>query len=186
MELNGFYTEVEFARWHVHYSFLSAFAHPASPLVLAAVYGRNTQSVHEDHYAAELVLLYVLTLARLELEAFDAMTERAPTVGLQGREEIRARTQQARALSAHLWFPTGPPHAFDRVEEANRRGVSSGGELVPWGDRPKPEDIPDDEVRYYENPLKRLINMHGGINELSGFQWPSPWFRGDALQRSID
>jgi hypothetical protein len=80
---------------------------------------------------------------------------------------------------------SGPPQTFDRVEEANRRGVLPGGELVPRDER-KPEDIPDDEVRYYENPLKRLIGMPHGIDEMSGFQWPSPWFRGEARQRSFD
>jgi hypothetical protein len=154
MFLNNFYTSAECARWHVHYGFLCAFAHPTSPRAIAAVYGRNSPGVHQDHFAAELALLYILTLARLELEVFDEMATRAPTVGLQGREEIRVRAGHARALASYFWFPTGAPEPFDRVQEANHRGMTPDLKIVPRDER-RPEDLVDDEVRYYENPLKR-------------------------------
>lgn len=186
LALNEFYTEDELFRWDVHYGFLSAFVHP-TPRAMQAIYGRNIPSIapNYDHYASELILLYAHTFARLELEALKAMASREPTVGLAGWEQVSGDMAASQAATDYLWFPRGAPTMFDRVEEANRRGVVNR-QLVPMSERPRPDEIPASEVRYYRNPLRRLVLMHLGINEMTGFAWPSPWPRSDAFSRSMD
>jgi hypothetical protein len=186
LALNGFYSEQELVRWDLHYGFLSAFIHP-TPRAMEAIYGRSLPAISPryDHYASELILLYAHTFARLELEALETMASREPTVGLTGWDEIMADIDLSRAITEYFWFPRGEPGIFDRVEEANRRGVVDR-KLVPMSNRPTPEDLRPDEVRYYENPLKRLIAMHQGINELTGFAWQSPWPRQDSQYRAMD
>jgi hypothetical protein len=185
LALNGFYTERELARWDVHHGFLSAFVHP-TPRSRHAIWGHNLPSgaPRHDHYCSELTLLYVITFARLELEALGEMANRQPVVEIDRWEDVRAELAEAEAMSAYLWFPRGRPDPFDRVEEANRRGIRDGA-LVPLNERPVPDDLADDEVRYYENPLWRLIRMHSNINELTGFPYFSRWPREDALLRSM-
>ena len=113
------------------------------------------------------------------------MCQREPTVGLSQRHEILTYLQRAQAFTNYLWFPKGPPTTYDRVQEANRRGVRTDG-IVPWAERPKPDELADADVSYYDNPLQRLIQMHAGVNELTGFPWASPWYRSDALMRGLD
>jgi len=151
------------------------------------VYGRNSQgAVRYDHYASELSLLYINILACLELQVLEAMAGREPQVAIYRWTQVQTDIQRSRSVADHLWFPDGRPHAFDQVQEANRRGVTAEGKLVPFTERPRPEDLSDDEVLYYANPLRRLIHMHSGVNELTGFAWQSPWYRPNALLRSID
>jgi hypothetical protein len=186
MRLNDFYSEVEIARWNVHYAFLSAFTHPTTR-ALESIYGHNSPKMYGyDHYASELLLLYIISLARLELGAFATMTDREPRVELTDWSGIEADLAWADRLTEHLWFPTGAPPLFDRVNEANRRGMSENGGLLDWAERPRPEELSDDEVMYYSNPLKRLAGMHAGINEITGFRWESAWPRSDAQNRAFD
>jgi len=187
VRLNGFYTDAEIARWYVHYSFLSAFAHPVSRRAMSNVYGRNMpRTLRADHCVWELVLLYIGTLAALELEAFDEMTHREPAVELSDGKVVRDEIAMLRDLTSHFWFPIGPPTEFDRVQEANQRGVlPNGGGIVPLEER-RPESFEDDAVRYYENPLRRLIQMHAGVHEMTGFQWASPWPEPGARWRLMD
>lgn len=186
LSLNEFYTDRELARFEVHYSFLSAFTHPTVRGV-AVVHGRSDPTrLAYDHYVSELILLYVATLAALELEVFEEMTHREPQVGLAGWEPVREDIDRGRAASAHLWFPTGVPHQFDRVQEANRRGQAPDGRLLAMSERPKPEDLADEEIRYYANPLRRLIELHGHQNEMTGFSYVSTWPRSDSASRRFD
>jgi len=46
-----------------------------------------------------------------------------------------------------------------------------------------PHRIPETEVRYYRNPLRRLIRMHGSYNEVTGFSYTSPWPVADSRLR---
>ena len=184
--LNEFYSAIELARWEIHFAFLSAFTHP-TVRGLEIIYGRNSPKVAGfDHYASELALLYIITIASLELEVFERMSQRDPQVGLKRWEAIRADTDRGRLLSTHLWFPRGSPHQFDRVQEANRRGVGEGRRLLRIDERPRPEDLADDDIRYYANPLQRIIRLHAHANELTGFPYVSPWPRPDAWRRSMD
>jgi len=49
----------------------------------AIAYGRNPPiTLKYDHYTSELILLYVITIARLELEIFEAMSNQEPRVNL--------------------------------------------------------------------------------------------------------
>lgn len=184
--LNEFYTDDELVRWDVHHGFLSAFVHP-TPRAIEGIYGRNIPAVSPryDHYASELILLYAHTLARLELEALEAMASREPSVVLAQWDDVMEDMAASRAMNAYFWFPKGDPTMFDRVEEANRRGIMNR-QLVPMSERPAPDQIRLEEVRYYKNPLRRLILMHLGINEMTGFAWHSPWPRPDAFTRSMD
>jgi hypothetical protein len=180
LRLNAFYTEKELARWYVHFGFLSAFTHP-TPRAVEAIYGHNSPKRYGyDHYASELALLYILTIARLELDAFARMTTREPVVGLAGWDEVTADMAIGEALASHLWFPTGRPHMYDRVQEANHRGLKDGGTIVPRDQRPAPEDLSDEEIQYYSHPLKRIVSQHSHQNELTGFPYFSPWPRSDA------
>jgi hypothetical protein len=184
--LNDCYTSAELARWEVHYSFLSAYTHPTAR-GLDLMHGRNfPKAIRYDHYASELALLYVITFARLELEVFEAMTCRVPVVDLGGWDAVRADIARGEALSSHLWFPRGTPHAYDRVQEANRRGVTRQGAIVPMAERPKPGDLTDEDVLYYSNPLRRIIAMHSHLEEMTGFTYISPWPRDDAFLRRTD
>jgi len=91
----------------------------------------------------------------------------------------------ARALASHLWFPRGSPHEFDRIQEANRRGIGRDGQLLGMDERPKPADLEDREILYYAGPLRRLVRLHAHQDEMSGFTYVSPWPRPDAWQRSM-
>jgi hypothetical protein len=52
--------------------------------------------------------------------------------------------------------------------------------LASWDERPKPEDLADEEVLYYADPLKRIVGLHSQATELFGFPYTSPWPRSDA------
>jgi hypothetical protein len=181
LKLNGLCTEKEIAHLDVHYAFLSAFVHPVSLRAPEAIRGHNARGFHRsyDHYASELALLYVVVLAERELEAFKAMTSRAPAVGLRGWDDtMKPSLLVARQRSAHLWFQGDTACFFDREEEAVARNQEDG---IP---RPvtleQVNAIPPEEVGYYENPLRRLRELH---QEGRGYPWNlyrSPWPRTDA------
>jgi hypothetical protein len=171
-------------RFEVHYRFLSAFVHPV-PAGYNLVYGRNRPSgaPRYDHYASELVLLYINKLATSELRYLKRMSARTPRVRIVGWPTVEAHANTADAAAAHLWFPGGDePHMYDRVEEANSRGMHRG-RLVPIDRRPKPDDLAAHQIRYYRNPLRRLIGMHQSFQELTGFAYVSPWPRDAARSR---
>jgi hypothetical protein len=181
---NRLCSEETLRRFEVHYRFLSAFVHPV-PAGYDLVYGRNrpTGAPRYDHYASELALLYINKLGTSELKFLKRMTSRTPRVQLAGWPTVDAHVAAADAATAHLWFPgVDEPHAYDRVEEANSRGMR-GGRLIPRDRRPAPNDLRSSQVRYYRNPLRRLIQMHHSFQELTGFTYISPWPRKDALSR---
>ncbi len=182
---NRLCSEETLRRFEVHYRFLSAFVHPL-PAGYDLVYGRNrpTGAPRYDHYSSELALLYVNKLAAAELKFLKRMTARTPRVRLDDWATVDANVQAADEAAAHLWFPgVDQPHAFDRVAEANSRGMRRG-RLVPWDRRPAPDDLRPESVQYYRNPLQRLISMHSSFQELTGFAYESPWQRDDARFRA--
>jgi hypothetical protein len=69
---NGFETERDMARIDVHYRCLSSYIHPISDRQ-DATYGRNRSWPQYDHYASELILLYVITFAMREIRSFMMM-----------------------------------------------------------------------------------------------------------------
>jgi hypothetical protein len=182
---NRLCSEETLRRFEVHYRFLSAFVHPI-PAGYDLVYGRNRPSgaPHYDHYACELALLYVNKLAAAELKYLKRMAARTPRVRLGDWATVDANMRAADEAASHLRFPgVDQPHAFDRVEEANSRGMRRG-RLIPMNRRPTPDDLAARSVRYYRNPLRRLIRMHSSFQELTGFGYVSPWHRDDARFRA--
>jgi hypothetical protein len=106
------------------------------------VYGHNrpTGAPRYDHYASELVLLYVNKIAAEELKFLKRMAPRRPRVRLYDRPTVEVHIHGADAAAAHLWFPGDQPHNFNYVEEANSRGLRKGG-IVP---RERADHPPDD------------------------------------------
>jgi hypothetical protein len=183
---NRLFSNETLRRFEVHYRFLSAFVHPV-PAGYDLVYGRNrpTGAPRYDHYASELTLLYINKLASAELKFLKRMTTRTPRVRLNDWTTVEAHIRAADAAAEHLWFPGDDvPHAYDRFQEANSRAASRGKRLIPANRRPAPEDLQARHVRYYRNPLRRLIDMHQSVQELTtGFAYISPWPREDARFR---
>jgi hypothetical protein len=184
--MNELCTRREVAHLDVHYTFLSAYAHPVSRHAPEAIRGHNARRFQQsyDHYSSELILLYAVALAVRELEAFRQMVDREPAVGIRDWEyAVVPVLREARQRAAHLWFLGDEPPLFDREEDATYRNRPNG---VP---RPvtleQAQAIPGEEVRYYDNPLRRLKDMH---REARGYPWllyRSPWPRQDAFSLSL-
>lgn len=174
----------------VHYRFLSAYTHPASRQALELPYPRNVQAPIVDHFSEEMVLLYVAFLAAEELRAFHKMAERPPAVGIQDWPEIEELCKVALHLTEHAWFPGMRPYSYDRVVEANQRAFDevaandAAGRLSVRPTIVRPETLPEESIRYYANPLRRLFELHRGFHEVTtGLAWSSPWQRPDAAHR---
>jgi hypothetical protein len=167
----------------VHYGFLSAFTH-AAERGYDLVYGRNVPSRRGgyDHYASELVVLYVVTLAAEELSIFGRAASKTPRLRLRGWDVVAAELAAARSAGSHLWFLSGGPMPLDRINEVHTRLARR---RHPWGSPPiDPAVIPVDRVRYYTNPLVRLVELHRGSSELStGLGFAPPFPRSDATYR---
>ncbi len=180
---NGFATDQSIHMLDVHYRFLSAFVHPNTDVVSLA-HGRNGMwRDNYDHFSSELALLYLVALAVEELRHFQAAASREPVVGLKGWDEVERLCERAWQLCSHLWFPGHDPHMYDRVHEANSRAFRElrEGRRGPVID---PEAIPIDEIRYYHDPLQRLIRLHSSAHEMmTGLVYQSPWPRDDARFR---
>jgi hypothetical protein len=180
LRINRLYGLRDLAHLEVHYSFLSAFVHPTIA-GYGLVYGSSVPSgaPRYDHYSSELCLLYLVSLASGELLALERMTRRVPRVKLRDWEDVGSDISHARDLSAHLWFPPdGSPHDFDRIEEANRRSARN------WGKKGfeviDPGSLSDRVIRYYRNPLRRLVRMHhSSVEFATGLEYRSPWHRSD-------
>jgi hypothetical protein len=170
-------------RFDVHYRFLSAFVHSIQA-GFDLLYSRNRPALapRYDHYASELVLLYINKIASEEIKVLKRMAARPPTVGLTDLSSLESHIKTADTLAAHLWFPGDSPHQFDYVEEANSRGLKKG-KLVPMQGRLPPDQLKISQIRYYRNPLRRLIRMHQSFVEWTGFAYQSPWSRQDARAR---
>jgi hypothetical protein len=184
LRVNKLYTLRTLAHLDVHYAFLSAFVHPTSA-GFRMVYGHNAlpNTVHYDHYAAELCLLYAAAIARAELLALKRMSTRAPRVPLRSWEDVEPDIVLASRQTAHLWFPPdGRAHVYDRIADANRRAWRRWGK--PGGGVVDPRAIPERSIRYYREPLRRLVRMHSSSHEFTtGLIHRSPWEREDAQRR---
>jgi hypothetical protein len=190
LERNGFYSPEEVQQLQVHYRFLSAFAH-ATDAAYDLAYRRGILGGDPpvyDHYSSELALLYVNAIATRELDALLEMTLRPPAVAVPARDELVAIAEGARQVSRHLWFPGDEPLDYDRVVEANRRvwqHYRDVKDLPEARERAvRPEELEPDDVRYYDNPHQRIVQLHQSFTEMTtGFTYRSPWERGDARSR---
>lgn len=183
LAVNGFANGNDIHKLEVHYRFLSAFVHPVSD-VIDLIYGRNQLSLPVyDHYSSELALLYVVVLAVEELRHFKAMSQAKPQVEIEDWAQTERFCQDAWEQASYLWFPGHSPHSYDRITEANKRMFRSlvGGSQRQFVD---PSTIRDSEVRYYRDPLRRLVSLHSGFHEITtGLVFVSPWPRSDAQFR---
>lgn len=181
--LNHLLTSRQALQVDVHYAFLSAFTHSVKRAHDLA-YGRNIPSSARvsDHYSSELALLYVTTIASEELAVFGRMAARTPRLRLAGWDVVEDEIREARHAASHLWFLSGEPQLLDRINEVHTRLARR---REPWvAPRIDPMTIPVDRVRYYANPLVRLVELHRGWKELTtGLESPPLFPRRDAINR---
>lgn len=166
----------------VHYAFLSAYVHGAKR-AHDLIYGHNTPSNlgDFDHFASELALLYVIVIAAAELEVFGRMARRSPRLRLHDWTVVWGEVEAARAASSHLWFLSGGPHIYDRIHELDTRtSRPRPGKPFVMPPRLDPLTLDPSEVRYYVNPLDRLLKLHHSYQELmTGQVYQSPFDRPD-------
>jgi hypothetical protein len=182
---NSFADDATISKLEVHYRFLSAFVHPLAD-VTDVLYGRNNFNIPSyDHYSSELTLLYVIAIAVEELRHFREMTQRHPAIEIASWQGTDKLCKNAWREISYLWFPGQKPHMYDRIQEANRRAFRvlqqaklQGRQLID------PMSIPDEEIRYYRDPMRRLVDLHSGFQEImTGLSFTSPWPRDDARLR---
>lgn len=179
---NGFADDRLLAQLDVHYRFLSAFVHPISH-VTKLLYGNDALMgwPKYDHYSSELVLLYVVVLAVVELRNFGEMTRQEPTVEVDDWEGIEQACAAAWELSSYFWYPGQQPHHHDRYEEANRQAWRAYQQTQLITPPPDPASLRVEEIRYYQHPLRRLVALHADKREMTtGLTYVSPWPRRDA------
>ncbi len=167
----------------VHYGFLSGYAHP-SKRGYEAIFGGNSPDRMGmfDHYASELVLLYVISIAAAEVEVYGKMARRPPRLVLRDWDVVMAEVRDAQEASSYFWFLSGAPEAIDRIDTVH---TPTGDERMEWGaPRRDPAKIRPTRVHYYRNPLERLVKLHHSNRELStGLVYQSPFERQDAHRR---
>jgi hypothetical protein len=167
----------------VHYAFLSAFVHGVQK-AYERVHHRNTGLGTFDHYASELVLLYVVAIAAAELETFGRMAERDPRLELLGWAAVEAEIAAARTASSYFWFLSGGPHEYDRIQQVHSRKPALARGLPSKRLRVDPASLTPIRVKYYTDPLERLIHLHRSAREMiSGQVFRSPFERPDAQFR---
>jgi hypothetical protein len=167
----------------VHYGFLSGFAHP-SKRGYEAIFGGNSPDTMGsfDHYASELLLLYVIVIAAAEIETYGRMARRDPPLTLRNWDAVHEEVKRAQLAASYFWFLSGAPEMFDRIDTVH---TPPGNWKPKWG-RPKvdPSAIRPIRVRYYRNPLERLAKLHQSYQEIStGLVYQSPFERQDARSR---
>jgi hypothetical protein len=176
--LPGLHVQVD-----VHYGFLSGYAHP-SKRGYETIFGGNTPDRMGmlDHYASELLLLYVIAIAAAEIEIYGRMARRSPRFVLRGWDQVVTDVREAQAAASYFWFLSGGPEMFDRIDTVH---TPPGNWKPKWG-RPSrdPTAIKPVRVRYYRNPLERLVKLHQSNQEMStGLIYRSRFERSDARLR---
>jgi len=124
----------------------------------------------------------VITIAAAELDAFARMARRPPRLNLRSWSAVEAEVEESRRASSYFWFLGGEPTMFDRIDTVH----TPAGRIKPkWG-RPRtdPATISASRVRYYADPLDRLVKLHSSCQEIStGLTYRSPFERSDARLR---
>jgi hypothetical protein len=182
LRLNGVLNKKTSTRVLVHYNFLSEFSHCTSDSVslitrrrLHQIASGGLDNVY-DHYLSELALLYVCHLLSMHLE-HAVYYLRWRSIRLKNEKEIyRPICQRVESVFGYIWFIFNRPHQYDRYSHANHKCDYKKKIFY------RPEDIRMGDVRYYDNPLHRLKELHQSQRELTtGNFYISPFPRDDAL-----
>ena len=188
LEVADLATEHERMQIDVHLDFLSAFVH-GSPASYDAIYGGRKQPASSppyDHYCSELALLYVIRIAGEELLHFERALSRPPATQIRDWTTTARDIELADQASAHFWFlGRSRPHHYDRVRSVEDAMFEAAGEPADILKVPRidPASLELEQI-HYEDPLKRVIDMHSAYQEMTTGTWyQSPWRRDDARFR---
>lgn len=182
LQENDLVGEVDAGRLAAHYRFLSGYAHPVVDH-RREIYGRNalTGWPKFDHYTTELILLYAITFGVLELRNFVRSLEHRSSPSLAQAAEVKRVLESAESATSYFWFLGSRPHPYDLWKARNEIAFGAMRDGVR-GDLP-PEPAPD-EVPYPSDPLRRLVSLHGSVQEMmTSLAYESPWPRNDARFR---
>ncbi|WP_295787137.1 hypothetical protein [uncultured Microbacterium sp.] len=174
-------------RLDAHYRFLSSFAHPFTNNG-PQVYGRSNAGEYPrfDHFTSELVLLYAVSIASLELRTYHLGVSKRLASKVIDADDVEDDLEVASAAASHFWFLGDQPHPRDIHDEANRLAMrqirSARGPASTAQDSGVPLEFR--QVSFPRDPLARLIRQHvssrGRVEELA---YISPWPRSDAAGR---
>ena len=182
LKLNHLLTLRQAIQLDTHYGFLSAYGHGAGQ-AYRLLYGHNTPSSIgvRDHYASELVHLYVVTIASEEILAFARMAKRPPVLRLANWAATQTDIAAAKSATRYFWFFSETPQILDRVNEVHTRLARR---KEPWTVPPQdPMAIQANRVKYYVKPLVRLKELHRDMTEMtSGQTSPALFPRPDAYR----
>ena len=178
LRLNRALTSKTVARLRVHYNFLSGFSHTTRRSVERILNVTNYRgipvSVSYNHYHSELGFLYVCHLAAMFL-SLGLSYFRRWKICVDAAETYQALVDRVDTEYGYFWFIFNGPHLYDRYNDANRLSDYRKKRFF------RPEDVKDSQVRYNEDPLNRLRELHCTTRELStGNAFISPFPRDDA------
>jgi len=179
--LNGILNKKLSTRVLVHYNFLSNFSHSTSDSISLVSTRRITEitpgglSIIYNHYSSELALLYTCHLLSMHLQhAIFYLRWRA--IKLKNKRTYQSLCRRVEDDFGYFWFIFNKPHQYDRYTQANRK--CNYRKQIFY----RPEDIRLGDVRYYDDPLYRLKQLHQSQNELtSRNSYMSPFPRNDVL-----
>lgn len=180
LRLNGVLTRKTATRIIVHYNFLSGFTHSTAEAMRLCQswhrFGVDTDVVY-NHYKSELALLYICHLLGMHLRFLLHYFRRwRPSHVRNANKLYYPLCRRVDDDFGYFWFIFNHPHEFDRYQHANRRCDYTRGVLF------RPTDTRLGDVRYYDDPLNRLRDMHGSQHELTtGNVYDSPFPREDAV-----
>jgi hypothetical protein len=179
--LNGVLNKKTSTRVLVHYNFLSNFSHCTSDSISLISTRRLHQATSRwleniyDHYLSELALLYICHLLSMHLQ-HAVYYLRWRSIKLKNEKKLyRSLCRRVDDDFGYFWFIFNKPHQYDMYAHANRK-CNYKKKLFY-----RPEDIKPGYVRYYDNPLYRLKQLHQSQRELlTGNVFISPFPRDDA------
>ena len=183
LRLNGVLNKKTTTRVLVHYNFLSNFSHSTSDTINSLLRLQNYYTIggsgaliSYNHYYSELALLYICHLLSMYLGHAIYYLTKWRHIHVKSEEVYRSLCQKVEEDFGYFWFIFNKPHQYDRFAHANRK--SNFRKKIFY----RPEDVRLRDIRYYDNPLYRLKQMHQSHRELTtGNIYNSPFPRSDAL-----
>lgn len=182
LQINNVLNRKQIARVLVHYNYLSSYSHSTQESINAI---RDIQAYHliggggidisYNHYHGELTLLYICHLLSMYLRhaLYYLTTWRSIPVNNE-RRLYRSLCRRVQEQYGYFWFIFNEPHEYDKFDHANRQSDHRKNLIYC------PDDIRDGDVRYYEDPLLRLKQLHWSHTEFStGNTYISPFPRDD-------